>query len=178
MQIHKVLRALGFVAACAVAGLAQADVFTVDSKVNSISDGSALNTGIALQAGQHLTISVDPSQTWNFSGGAFGYTTNADGFQGWGMGVQNPDGSEFTANIGELVGQIGTGTANAGNFFVVGTSFNGVANGNGTLNLFYWDSDAWNNVGAVAADVNVPEPASMALFGLGMLALARSRRRA
>lgn len=178
MKVKNVIRTIGFAAAFAVAGLAHADVFTVDSKVNSVVDGVALNTGISLQAGQHLTITVDPSLSWNFSGGAPGYDTDANGATGWGMGVQNPDGSGFTANIGELVGQIGSGTPDAGNFFVVGTSFNGYANKSGKLNLFYWDSDAWNNIGAVAADVHVPEPASIALFGLGLLALARSRRRA
>jgi hypothetical protein len=178
MKVQNVIRTIGFAAAFAIAGLANAAVFTVDAKVNSIAGGEALDTGITLQAGQHLSISVDPTLTWNFSFGAPGYDTNANGATGWGMGVQNPDGSGFTANIGELVGQIGTGTADAGNFFIVGTSFDGYANKSGKLNLFYWDSDAWNNVGAVAADVQVPEPASMALFGLGLLALARFRRRA
>lgn len=178
MKIQNVIRTVGFVAAFAMANLAQAGTVTVDSNTNSIFGGASLNTGIHLDAGQHLTISVDPSQTWNFSGGAAGYSTNADGAPGWGMGVSNPDGSGFTADIGQLVGQIGTGTADVGNFFIVGTSFNGYANASGALNLFFWDSDAWNNIGAVAADVNVPEPASMALFGLGLLALARTRRRA
>jgi hypothetical protein len=176
MKVQNVLRTIGLVAALAVAGLAQANVVKVDAKANSLSGGTPLDTGIVLDAGQHLSITVDQSLLWNFSGGADGYTTNANGKAGWGMNVANPDGSSFTALIGSLVGQIGTG-ADRGNYFVIGTSFDGFANASGKLNLVYWDSDAWNNVGAVAADVSVPEPASMALFGLGLLALARTRRR-
>lgn len=178
MKVKKVLRTIGFVAAFAIAGLAQANVVTVNANFNSVSGGTPKDTGIFVQAGQHVSITVDPSQTWNFSGGAWGYDTNADGANGWGWSVWNTDGTIFTANIGELVGRIGTGPADVGNFFVVGTSFDGYANHSGKLNLMYWDTDAGNNVGAVAADVQVPEPASMALFGLGLLALARTRRRA
>lgn len=178
MKVQKVLRTIGFVAAFAMAGLAQAGVVSVNSNANSLVGGVTHDTGISLNAGQQLSISVDPSQLWNFSGGAPGYTVNADGMAGWDHQAMNPDGSVFTAVIGALVGQIGTGTADAGNFFVIGTHFDGFANASGNLNMFFWDSDAWNNVGSVAADVQVPEPASMALFGLGLLALARTRRRA
>jgi len=178
MKVQKVLRAIGFVAAFAMAGLAQAGVVSVNAKAYSLSGGVTHATDISLEAGQHFSVWANPSQLWNFSGGANGYFSNANGKAGWNMQVQNPDGSAFNALIGSLVGQIGTGTPGAGNYFVIGTRFDGFANARGNLNLFYWDSDAWNNVGTVAANVQVPEPASMALFGLGLLALARTRRRA
>lgn len=179
MKFQKLVRTIGFLAAFAVAGMAQAGVMvSVNSSANSVFGGSPLDSGITLQAGQHFNVTVDPSQFWNFGGGDPSYWTNADGMPGWGMGVGNPDGSGFVAVTGALVGQIGTGTANAGNFFTIGTSFDGFANASGKLNLFYWDSDAWNNIGSVDAEVSVPEPAALALFGLGLLALARTRRRA
>jgi len=178
MKVQKVLRAIGFVAAFAMAGLAQAGVVSVNAKDYSLSGGVTHATGISLEAGQHFSIWVNPSQLWNFSGGASDYFSDANGKAGWNMQVRNPDGSAFNALIGSLVGQIGTGTPGVGNYFVIGTRFDGLANASGKLNMFYWDSDAWNNVGTVAANVQVPEPASMALFGLGLLALARTRRRA
>lgn len=177
MKVKNVLRTIGFVAAFAVAGLAQANVVKVDSKINSISGGDVMFTGFNVEAGQHLSITVDPSLKWNYSGGAAGYTVNANGATDRPWSVWNPDHTVFTANIGELVGQIGTGTPGAGKFFAVGTSFDGYANASGKLNLMFWDTDAANNIGFVNANVNVPEPVSMALFGLGLLALACTRRR-
>lgn len=177
MKVQKFLRAIGFVAAFAVAGLAQAGVVAVsiDSSANSIGGGAAKNSGIALVAGQYVKVDVDSSQLWNFSSGESWYDTNANGKMepGWVMTMLNPDGTYFTGVIGSLVGQIGNG-----NFFTIGTHWEGVANASGKLTLHYWDSDAWNNIGSVNASVTVPEPASMILLALGLLALAGIRRRA
>jgi hypothetical protein len=73
------------------------------------------------------------------------------------------------------VGQIG-----AGNYFVVGTNFSGVAGSSGVLKLYYWDSNNDDNSGSVAANVSVvPEPDTLALMlaGLGALAVRARRTR-
>jgi len=163
-----------------IAGVAQASVIlTVNSRINSISGGVPADSDITLVEGQHFLITVDPAQMWNFNGGVPGYTVNADGMKdpAWDFAFKNPDSSTFHTTLGTLVGQIGTGTADAGNFFIIGTHFEGAANASGKLNLFFWDNDAANNTGAVNALIDVPEPVSIALIGLGLAGLAYSRRR-
>src|SRR5690349_645306 len=54
-----------------------ASVFTVKAMENSVSGGVGLNTGISVQPGQLLTVSVDPRDTW--SAGPADRTGNANG---------------------------------------------------------------------------------------------------
>jgi hypothetical protein len=178
MKLMNKLSALAVVVLMGWASVANATTVTVDAQLNSIGGGLGLNSLVHLNANQTFTVAVDPASIWNFGGGDPSFDANADGYGlGWDLTLTNPDGSSFAAPTGALVGQIGTGTADIGNFFLIGTSFSGSANATGDLNLFFWDSDSWNNSGAVNADINaVPEPASLGLMAIGLLALARRRR--
>jgi hypothetical protein len=159
----------------AVSGLAAANTTTtvaVGALTNSIEGGSAEVTGVFLEAGQTFTAVVESgpgsNTLWKNDPAPF-YTTTADGgtFGSW------TEGSDATFAIGSLVGKIGSG-----DYFKVGSDFSGHANATGVLELFYWDSDAWNNSGVLKVDVTaVPEPTSIALMGLALGAFALSRRR-
>jgi hypothetical protein len=159
----------------AAAGLAHAgslDV-SVDAKKNSAGGGHAVFTGLKLTAGEAFTVEVDPTQTWSYFAGIDYASSNADGIEGALIDKTNVDGTTFSGTLGSLVGKIGSG-----DYFTIGTSFSGVANHNGQLKLFYWDSDKYNNFGTITASISaVPEPASVALMGLGLVALAARRRR-
>ena len=157
----------------AVSGLAAASTTTVavDAMINSVEGGSAEVTGVFLAAGQTFTAVVESgpgsNTLWKNDPAPF-YTTTADGgsFGDWTEG-------DSTFAIGSLVGKIGSG-----DYFKVGSDFSGQANATGVLELFYWDSDAWNNSGALKVDVTaVPEPTNIALMGLALGAFALSRRR-
>ncbi len=170
--------AVALLATAGVASAATASV-TVDSKLNSISDGAGFlnfaDTGIALSYGETFTINVDPNQIWNNSDPDASYESNANGHA---AGTANHPNflygfDNFVAPYGALVGQI-----DGGAYFLVGTSYSGQAANAGELKLFYWDSDSWNNVGAVTANIAaIPEPTNMALLGLALGAFALTRRR-
>ncbi len=187
--MNRSLAALAATAALALAGTAHATAYVVDAAGNSSSGGTGATT-VALVAGEAFTVNVDAGDLWN--AGALPRWSNADGLthdlfatgsddSGQATGTQI--GQDFglytqgnlTAAYGTLVGRIGNG-----DYFVVGTSFSGVAASSGVLQLFYWDSNSGDNSQFVTANVTaVPEPASIALLlaGLGAVGFTARRRR-
>src|SRR6185437_394394 len=188
-RLYLVTLAAGAVLA---AGAAHATTFIVDAMGNSSTDGSGLAT-ISLTSGQAFQISADPNDLW--SAGPLPRWSNADGLTGNRLATGTDESGEaagvligqdfgtwtqngLTAPFGTLVGEIN------GVFHVLGTSFNGAAWDTGTLNLFYWDSNNFDNSGSISADVAaatgvVPEPASwaMMILGFGMAGAMFRRRR-
>jgi hypothetical protein len=177
----------------ALALTAGAADFTVQAAANSSSGGTGLPS-VALVAGQSFTVAVSPLDLW--SAGALPRWSNAvglvgdlfaTGFDESGMafgtriGASLPDWSQdgFAAPFGALVGKLD------GQWMLLGTSFQGPAPASGTLELFYWDQDHGDNEGSVLATIStgavptVPEPASAAMLGAGLLLLGlhlRARR--
>jgi|ERR1041385_2273286 hypothetical protein len=124
--------------------------FVVKANQNSVSGGTALNTGISVHPGQLLTISASPDDTW--SAGAANRTSNANG-------LGNPLGGNFGtfANgnfvflYGSLVGSLDGGKT----YFPVGTRMEMTVLAPGTLSLYYWDINNADNTGDVTATVAV-----------------------
>jgi len=163
------------------------DVFALAHSSNN-GAGLGLDTGIFFDAGDAFTVTVDPGDLW--SAGALPRWSNADGLTGnlfatgaddsgqpagtligVNFGMHNLAGV-LSAPFGTLVGSIG------GDFFVLGTSFAGTAPASGNLRLYYWDTFTPDNTQFVSAFVTpAPEPGTLVLAALGLLALARRLRR-
>ncbi|HJQ40132.1 MAG TPA: hypothetical protein VKB93_23555 [Thermoanaerobaculia bacterium] len=124
--------------------------FVVKAKDNSVSGGVPMNTGISLNPGQLLTISVSPDDTW--SAGAANRTSNANGLGnplGGNFGTFTKD--NFVFLYGSLVGSFDGGRT----FFGVGTRLEMTILAPGRLSLFYWDINNQDNSGEITATVAV-----------------------
>ncbi len=182
------IRSLLGAALLGAATASQALPFVVDAFANSSTGGVGAST-VSLLAGQGFSVSVAATDLW--SAGALPRWSNADGltaslFATGGDDSGQPVGTLIGTNFGlytqgglsapygALVGQIG-----GGSFFVVGTSFSGIAAIPGTLKLYYWDSNYGDNSQWVTAQVNaaVPEPHTYAMLLAGMLAVGFVVRR-
>lgn len=163
---------------------------------NSSGGGLGALAGV-VNAGDALSITVDPLDLW--SAGALPRWSNANGLTGpllatgsdeSGQAANTLIGQSFgihtqgnlSAAFGTLVGRIG-----GGDYFAVGTSFNGTAGSTGLLELYYWDLNFSDNREFITATVNigntsvVPLPAAAWLFvagSLGMVGVARRRKQA
>lgn len=192
----KIRRFLSVLALVGLSSAASAATYLVDAHDNSTSGGVGIST-FSLLSGQQFSVSVAPDDLWN--AGALPRWSNADGLIGdlYASPFSDPEalsfpgvlpgtliGSTFglhnqgglSAAFGTLVGQIDNG-----NFFKIGTSFTGIAGSSGTLKLFYFDSNNYDNTGSITANVSaVPEPETyaMLLAGFGLMAGISRRRRA
>jgi hypothetical protein len=126
--------------------------FEVKAKENSVDQGTGLDTGVAVSAGDKLKITVSEDQTW--SAGAADRNSNANGLIAGNRfgGVYPPHSTKgFSFPIGSLVGSLDGGKT----FFLVGTNYDGVAPVAGRLSLFFWDSISHDNFGSVTASVSL-----------------------
>jgi hypothetical protein len=169
--MKKISRAVLGAALLAVSGFAAATSATVyvNAKANSVSGGTGVDAFL-LSAGE--SFSVTASGIWQ-NDPSISYVSGPDGHPS-----QTFTLGSYTFDIGTLVGELD------GTFFKVGSSYSGVTSTGGELALFYWDSDAFNNLGFVQAIVTgtpavspVPEPANLALMGLALGAFALTSRR-
>ena len=133
-------------------------------------------------AGQTLIVTADPNDLWN--AGALPRWSNADGLIANRLATAGDEsgkaagtliGTNFglwtysglAAPYGALVGELD------GKFFLLGTSFSGAAPKSGTLRLFYWDENNYDNTEKISVNVvAVSESASLILLGFGLLVLA------
>ncbi len=177
---------------------ASATLFTVDAFSSSAmlgekpdtTAGVGYGTGIYLSAGQTLSVSADPNDLWK--AGDLPRWSNADGLIADRLATGSDESHEpagtligthfgpwthsgLSAPYGALVGELG------GSFFLLGTNFWGPAPASGTLKLFFWDENNYDNADKIDVNIRaIPEPGGFILLGLGLFAVAafaRQRRK-
>jgi hypothetical protein len=170
-----------------LAAPASASTVVVDARANSSTGGAGADAGF-LNSGQAYTVTVPLNDLWN--AGDLPRWSNANGLTGpdlkatgtdesgqplgtvIGHQVINWDQGGLSAPFGSLVGSFGSGS-----FFLIGTSFSGVAPvGGGELLLWYFDQNNGDNTDHITATVTtftgaVPEPSTWAMMILGFVGI-------
>jgi hypothetical protein len=131
-----------------------ASTFNVSAKLNSVSGGVGLNTGITVAPGKLLVISADKNDVWSLGAGS--RTGNANGLGnpfGGNFGNFTKPLTNFSFLFGTLVGSLDNGLT----FFPIGTRMEQsiVKSGGGTLRLYAWDANSADNSGSIAVNVEV-----------------------
>jgi hypothetical protein len=182
----RALAACIFAAVASLASPAEATPFVVDAFSNSSTGGVGLGT-ISLTLGQNFSTLASSNDLW--SAGALPRWSDAGGLTGNRFATGSDEsGALLGTQIGMDFGQWGQHGIDApfgsvvgeinGIFQELGLNYTGTAWSTGTLNLYYWDSNNGDNSGQVTVDVaalaaSIPEPASIAFLGMGLLGLSR-----
>ncbi len=159
------------------AGMAHAFAVDISAYEHSLKN-DPLNTHISLNAGDTLSIHVDPGDMWSAGNNhPMSRKSNADGLGnplGGNYGLYSSGGSTF--HFGSLIGRIGSG-----DYFFVGSGFNQKIETSGELTLLYWDNNYRDNRGSISADISVNNPvpisSTLLLFGAGVCGLVGLRMR-
>ncbi len=130
----------------------------VNAATHSINNGLnlvGLNTGIVVTPGKLLVINADRQDTW--AGSLANIPINANGAGNPFGGVTPTNftlpGTNFSFLFGSLVGSLDNGRT----FFPVGTRLEKtiLTAGSGTLRLYFWDVNNFDNSGSVAVNIQV-----------------------
>jgi hypothetical protein len=180
----------------AIASNAHATIFIVDATDSALAAGGL--PSISLTLGEAFTVTSSTNDLWSAGDGPL--MSDGDGLIVNRFATASDDSGEavgtqigsivapltqggLTAPYGSLVGELG------GVYEELGANFAGAAWGTGTLNLFFWDINGFDNAGSIAFDIKpvsevrgpggVPEPASWALMitGFGAAGAMLRRRR-
>jgi len=116
--------------------------------------GAGFDTGIILEPGQMLVISVDEKDTWGTAGATNkALISNANGL---GNSLGHNFGKKYTKSgfsflFGSLVGSLDGGKT----FFLVGSKLEKTILKSGKLSLYHWDSNNTDNSGYLTATIHV-----------------------
>jgi hypothetical protein len=150
-----------------IAGSAHATVFVVGASANSSTGGVGLPS-LTVTDGEQFTVTSSTDDLW--SAGELPRFADGDGLVMDRFATASDDSGEpvgtLIAPFASLVGEID------GVYRELGANFSGAAWGTGTLNLYFWDQNSFDNSGTIAFDVSpasggVPEPAAWAMMILG-----------
>ncbi|MFB2919569.1 hypothetical protein [Aerosakkonema funiforme] len=126
--------------------------FDINTRINSSTQGTPLNTGIELEPGDVLKVNVDPKDLWNMAWMDRNGDVNANGINknnAYPFGYIAKDNFDF--RLGSLIGTLDEGKT----YFSVGTHLEMTVLSKGTLSFVFWDVDKLNNRGFVRAFVKV-----------------------